>query len=566
MLGQLMELHGENSFKAKSYEGAAFRLKRLERPLAEMSEQERAALPGVGQAIQAKIAELLEHGHLAALDELLEKTPAGVVDLLRIKGLGAKKVGTIWRDLEVESLGELLYACRENRLALLKGFGEKTQAQVMENIEFLQSQSGLFHYAQLEPLAKNLGLALEAVCGRVEQCGALRRRAIVLDTIEFVVEHPKPLALAELLGQSKGVTEVQVQRAETESKGGSEACDCITGRLAEGIPFTLYVPDPKAFERCWFERSASVEHRKALPPNIDLKAGDEQAIYASAGLSWIDPELREGRSEIELAAKNKLPTLILLSDIRGAVHNHSTWSDGTASIEAMARACMAIGLEYLVISDHSRTAVYAGGLSIERVEAQAREIDALNEHLAPFRIFKSIESDILADGSLDYPDEVLARFDLVIASVHSGLKMDKSRATQRLLKAIQNPYTSILGHPSGRLLLSRPGYELDYPLIIQACAENGVVIELNANPWRLDMDWTWIEHARNAGVLISINPDAHSTDGLHDIHYGVLAARKGGAESKDVLNTSNLEEFSAWITQQRMSRLELANNTSSQSL
>jgi len=249
-----------------------------------------------------------------------------------------------------------------------------------------------------------------------------------------------------------------------------------------------------------------------------------------------------------------MPRLLEWADLRGAVHNHSTWSDGGATIEAMARECIQLGLEYLVMSDHSRTAVYAGGLSIERVEAQAREIDQLNAKLAPFKIFKSIESDILTDGSLDYPDEVLAQFDLVIASVHSGLKMDEARATERLLRAVANPYTTILGHPTGRLLLSRPGYPIDHARILQACAERGVVMEINANPWRLDLDWSWIPLARKHGVLLSVNPDAHALSGLHDMHYGVLAARKGGLTAEGTLNALNLAGFEAWLQQQKATR------------
>ncbi len=544
-----MELHGENPFKAKSYETAAFRLKRLDQSLGEMSAEERAALPGVGAAIQAKIAELLDRGTLVALEKLLEKTPAGVVDMLRIKGLGAKKVGTIWRELDVESPGELLYACRENRLAMLKGFGEKTQAQVIANIEFLQSQSGLYHYATLEEPALALRQALLAFSDRVEETGAFRRRAIVLDSIEFVVQDSKGLGQELTRG---GWLESLEEVALPESFPLKTSCRLLKALTPGGLPVKLYLAQAGQVEAVWFYTSAGAGHLSALPPQINLQAGDEQAIYASGGLAWIAPELREGRDEIRQAASGVMPRLLEESDIRGAVHNHSIWSDGGATIEAMAKACIAKGYEYLVMSDHSRTAVYAGGLSLERVEAQAREIDKLNALLAPFRIFKSIESDILADGSLDYPDDVLAKFDLVIASVHSGLKMDEAKATDRLLRAIENPYTTILGHPTGRLLLSRPGYPLDHQSIIRACAEYGVVMELNANPWRLDLDWTWIGMAQEAGVMISINPDAHSLSGLDDIHFGVLAARKGGLTPEGTWNTKSLAGIEDWLKNRRL--------------
>lgn len=562
LLGQLMELHGENAFKAKSYETAAFRLKKLDAPLYQMSEGERQAIPGIGAAIQAKIAELLERGSMAALEELLAKTPSGVVDMLRIKGLGAKKVGAIWRELEVENLGELLYACRENRLAMLKGFGEKTQAQVIENIEFLQSQSGLYHYATVEETAQTLLAALRALCLRVEETGALRRRAIVLEQLEYVAvtDSGNPEAVHNLPGflQQNGMVEELTINKEMLWIGGETGRQVDVQRLKaktpNGVPLSVLVVEEVYADAVWFQTSGSEAHRKALPPETDPFAGDETAIYASAGLAWIAPEQREGLDEVGQAAAGPMPQLLEWNDLRGAVHNHSTWSDGGASIEAMARECMRLGLEYLVMSDHSRTAVYAGGLSIERVEAQAREIDALNAKLAPFRIFKSIESDILSDGSLDYPDEVLAGFDLVIASVHSGLKMDEARATERLLRAVANPYTTILGHPTGRLLLSRPGYPLDHERIIRACAAHGVVLELNANPWRLDVDWRWIPLARKHGVLISINPDAHALSGITDMHFGVLAARKGGLTAAGTFNAMSLADIEAWLAQRKATR------------
>jgi len=328
----------------------------------------------------------------------------------------------------------------------------------------------------------------------------------------------------------------------------------ISGKTQNGIPLSILVAREQDADAVWFQTTSSEAHLQALRPETDFFAGDETAIYASAGLSWIAPEMREGLDEIAQATKETTPRLLEFSDLRGAVHNHSTWSDGGATIEAMARQCIAMGLEYLVMSDHSRTAVYAGGLSIERVEAQGREIDQLNQKLAPFKIFKSIESDILGDGSLDYPDDVLAQFDLVIASVHSGLKMDETRATERLLRAIANPYTTVLGHPTGRLLLSRPGYPIDHARIIRACAEHGVVMEINANPWRLDLDWSWIPLARKQGVLLSINPDAHALGGLQDMHFGVLAARKGGLTADGTLNAMNLGEFEAWLLQPKATR------------
>ena len=568
LLGKLVELHDNNTFKARSYNNATFRIKKLDGPLADMDPAAIAAQPGFGKAIQTKIAELLATGELQALNAYLEKTPPGILEILGIKGLGAKKVAVIWRELGVESPGELLYACRENRLSMLKGFGAKTQQSVIEAIEFWQQQDGLHHWANLEQPGDALLKALAALASRVEPTGAYRRKTPILQRIELLATSADGQlhGLAEQLLTLDEWTEAQ-QETKRETKGeatdesksktnshakneaGSEQ-PALHGLVGGRYPATIHLTTPESYERRWFETTAAEAHLATLPDSIDLNAGDEAAIYGSAGLAWISPELREGEArvnEVGMARENKLPTLLEPGDIRGVVHNHSTYSDGGATVENMAKACIERGYDYLVMSDHSRTAVYAGGLPIERVEQQWREIDKLNEKLAPFRIYKSIESDILSDGSLDYPDDILAGFDMVVASVHSGLKMDQARATERLLAAIANPYTTILGHPTGRLLLSRPGYPLDHEAIIAACAKHGVVIEVNANPWRLDLDWTWIPTAMEAGVPISINPDAHALGGIDDIRFGVYAARKGGLTAEACWNTQDQAGINAWL-------------------
>jgi DNA polymerase (family 10) len=261
--------------------------------------------------------------------------------------------------------------------------------------------------------------------------------------------------------------------------------------------------------------------------------------------------MREGFDEVDLARVNKIPVLLEEKDLRGILHNHSTYSDGKHTLRQMAEYCKELGYDYLGISDHSRTAFYAGGLEIERIEKQQKEIDQLNKELAPFRIFKGIESDILSDGSLDYPENVLASFDFIVASVHSILNMDIKRATERLLRAIENPFTTILGHPTGRLLLRREGYPIDHKTIIDACAKNNVVIEINANPWRLDLDWRWVRYAMEQGVMLSINPDAHEMDGYADMKYGVLVGRKGGLTKKMTLNSLSGKEIAAYFAERK---------------
>jgi DNA polymerase (family 10) len=323
-----------------------------------------------------------------------------------------------------------------------------------------------------------------------------------------------------------------------------------------GFTFKVFSSNINDFYRDLILSTGSTAHLDLLFNILpDLPSlSSEEAIYRNLGLDYIEPELREGLNEIVQAQTHTLPKLIQYKDLRGTLHNHSTYSDGVHSLEQMALHCKdVLGLEYLGICDHSRTAVYANGLSIERLEQQWNEIATLNEKLAPFKIFRGIESDILGDGSLDYPDEVLAKFDFVVASVHSNLKMDEDKATTRLIKAIENPYTTILGHPTGRLLLSRAGYPLDFKRVIDACAANGVVIEINANPLRLDLDWRWHRYAVEKGVLLSINPDAHRTEGLHDMQYGVLVAQKGGLQASNCLNAYALDAITTYFNKKKQS-------------
>jgi DNA polymerase (family 10) len=321
----------------------------------------------------------------------------------------------------------------------------------------------------------------------------------------------------------------------------------VRGKTAKGLLIDVLVTDTRTFYKELFIQTGSEDHVEAVLQRITDSiehVENEEIIYKKAGLAWMPPELREGKMFIEEAANNSLPSLITFHDLKGALHNHSTWSDGVHTLEEMALYCRdQLKLEYLGICDHSKSAFYAKGLSIERVLQQHEEIDHLNKKIEGFHIFKGIESDILNDGSLDYPDEILQRFDFIVASVHSNLKMDEVKATARLIKAIENPYTTILGHPTGRLLLSRKGYPIDYKKVIDACAANNVVIEVNANPYRLDLDWRWQKYALDKGVWLSINPDAHRNEGFLDMHYGVLAARKGGLYKQKCLNALSLTEI-----------------------
>lgn len=533
-LGEIMELHGENPFKIKSYLNAYLTLRKLPEPLAEMKREELESIKGIGRAIADKIQELLDTGEMATLKKYEEKTPPGIQEMLQIPGFGPKKIRVIWQDLGVETIGELLYACNENRLIELKGFGQKTQDDLRQKLEYFQKSQGKFLYADLEEPANILKKALQEKLpdAKIELAGALRRCSNIVERIELVIGFEG--SIDTLFDSEKLVLDSRKD----------ESFFCHT---AEEWPVLIHHCPSAHFGSKLFRYTAGQEFMDAfLQKNqgLDFRGlPSETDVFTKASMPYIAPELRETARAVEWATNDELPNLVEEQQIRGVVHAHSTYSDGLHTLEEMARYTQSLGFSYLGISDHSKSAFYANGLKEDRLWTQWEEIDALNRQLAPFRIFKGIESDILADGSLDYPDEILQAFDFIIASVHSNLRMDEEKATRRILRAVEHPYTTILGHPTGRLLLSRPGYPLDHRKIIDACAANGVAIELNANPYRLDLDWTWIPDALEKGVLISINPDAHSTGGIKDIHFGVLSARKGGLTASQCLTCFETADF-----------------------
>lgn len=543
LCGQLMELHNENPFRSKAIASASFKIDKLPFQAVDASLEKLAEQPGIGKSTAEKIKQIVTTGTFPELYELLAKTPEGILEMLKIKGLGPKKIQVIWNDLAIETVGELYYACNENRLIEAKGFGLKTQEDIKKSIEFSMANQGWFLYAKVVPSADTVlnYLRTSLLNNQVEFAGEFRRKCEVLAQVELIADanladiHHAVLALNN---------ELQIEVGEHQ----------LSFKDENACPFTIYTSTPSSFAHDWLIRTGSEDHiarLKALNPSIP-EENTEAAIYASLGLDYIVPELREGLDEVTLAQNHKLPQLIEFEDLKGTLHNHSTYSDGVHTLSAMALyAKDNLGLSYFGICDHSKTAVYAGGLSVEKLEQQWTEIDKLNQELAPFRIFKGIESDILSDGSLDYSDDILAKFDFVVASVHSNLKMDEEKATARLLKAIENPYTTILGHPTGRLLLARAGYPLDFKKIIDACAANAVVIEINANPLRLDLDWRWHRYALEKGVILSINPDAHRTEGLLDMHYGVHVARKGGLTQEKCLNAFTLEEITTYFSNRK---------------
>jgi DNA polymerase (family 10) len=537
LLAKLMEIQGENSFKVKTYSIAAFRLEKIADPVADMTPEQMASIPNIGASVVQKIQEILETGKLSVLDEYLDKTPTGVVDMLGIKGIGPKKIALLWKELGVESIGELEYACGENRLVTIKGFGAKTQAAILQQIAFIRSNQGFNLWSEAETFATQIWKKLRTVYpdGQTDYTGDYRRQMPTMSSIDFITD----LSIDQLKAQLGRIPDVSFTEDETQLS--------VHIPNAPLVQFQLCSPDEFVLNQ--FYSSASPEFFEAFDRSytVPVTVKDEAEIFSTNNLQYIHPALRETALVIEKAAKNELPELIQPKDIKGIIHNHSTYSDGIHTLEQMAKATRDKGYEYLVISDHSKTAFYAGGLQVDKIKEQHIEIEKLNAQMAPFKIFKSIESDILNDGALDYEPEILTTFDLVVASIHSNLKMTEEKAMQRLLTAIQNPYTTILGHPTGRLLLSREGYPVDYKLMIEACIAHNVVIEINAHPRRLDLDWTWLSYALEQGAMVSIDPDAHSMDGIDLVKYGVLAAQKGGLTKERNLSSMGLEEFEAFL-------------------
>lgn len=539
-LSRLMDVHGEDSFKAKSYSVAAFQIDQLPQELSTMSPEAIAYAKGIGQSTAKKIIEILNTGRLSQLEDLLQRTPPGVLEILQIKGLGPKKVRSIWQEMGIESVGELEYACNENRLASFKGFGQKTQEAVLQQIAFIQNNQGFYLWAEAHAIAETWMNRLQKSFSQYQfaYCGDYYQQNNTLATLEIVTDIPFDL-LPRLWANAPGI---DMQASEST----------LRLQLPDNIPLQFYFAPKGQVAVEQFKRSASDEFLEhfALHYQLPIDPNDEAAIFAHNDLDFVPAPLRTSNKVLG----RPTPKLIQANDVKGIIHAHSKWSDGQETLEVMVQELIKRGMQYLVITDHSQAAYYAGGLTPDRVAAQQLEIDMLNKKYCPFKVFKGIEADILNDGSLDYDAAVLATFDIVIASVHSNLKMNEEKAMQRLLAAIQNPYTTILGHPSGRLLLSRQAYPLDYKMIIDACKENDVVIEINAHPRRLDLDWQWVAHALEQDVLLSVNPDAHALEGFDDVYYGCIAAQKGGLTAAHNLSSYTLEELERFIELKKRKR------------
>lgn len=551
LASSLMELHGANAFKIRGYQNAIFNLERLEKPLRGLTPEEISGLEGVGKSILESILQLLESGTFDELERLKQDTPPGIIDLLGLKGIGPKKIKQLWEELHIETAEDLYDACQNDRVSGLKGFGKKTQDNILDALEFRKSVEGQMLIDKAEALADLLESEWAALGLKgVHRTGDLYMKRGVVSELAWLCTSPPRLKSIQSM-QGEGLQWLQEESGpflwrfkHKESK----------------LPVTLrFIQAARLGNELIKWGSADRHLALQLPDGHTLLQRlqteafpDEKAAYKAMDFPFILPELREGLLEdkIKEGALHQ-DELIRFEDLKGILHNHSTYSDGKHSLREMAEYCKELGYEYLGITDHSKSAFYAGGLDEQRIQKQHAEIDALNKELAPFIIFKGIESDILQDGSLDYAEEVLASFDFVVSSIHSGLGMDEKKATERLIKAIANPFTTQLGHPTGRLLLRRKGYPIDHKAIIEACAHYDVTIEINANPWRLDLDWTWIPLAMEKGVSISINPDAHEQAGYAHMKYGVYAGRKGGLTRVATFNARTAKEVDTYFKRRK---------------
>ncbi len=553
----LLELHDENVFKIRALQSASLAIENNTQILSGMTLEQLSALPYLGKSIASKIIEIKTTGTTTELEELRFNTPDGVVEMLNIKGIGAKKVRTLWKELNIETLATLQEACEQNKVAALKGFGEKTQETIKQNILYKKENSHLLLYAQAELLAGQLVEIISSLphIERVEIAGEVIRKLEVIETIMLV---------ASTSGNAATIID-NIQQLEFLESDLNGCSPYVWRGVLKGTNTKVEIKVAKEdqFISTVYINSAAeahlahkLDHGKSIFQTIyKTHAKEENELFDKLQLPYIAPELREGIIEFEYIKRNPNYSLLKTEELRGVLHNHSKYSDGENTVEEMAQRCIALGYEYFGIADHSKSGnFYNGGMYENKVLAQQKEIDELNKKLFPFRIFKGIEVDILSDGALDYDDEVMATFDYVVASIHSNLKMNEEKATARTIKAIEHPSTTILGHASSRLLLKRAGFLLDYKKVIDACAANEVGIEINAHPNRLDMDWRHVIYALEKGILISINPDAHSLAGIEDMKYGVNVGRKAGLTKEMTLNAKSLSEITDYFQKRKVSK------------
>ncbi len=553
----LLELKDENPFKVRAYRQGAEVVRNHEADIVQLAKDgQLEGIKGIGEALRDKLHILASTGSLPFLEKLRAEFPPGLFELFELQGLGPKKIKTLHQSLGIGSIADLQQACTDGKVAALAGFGAKTQDKILEAIAFRKSHADRFLLGDVTPIVNDILelLRMHPEVGRVAVAGSYRRAKETVHDLDFLVETKEGKLVCEDFTTIPGVKDIL-------ACGDTKA----SVRLQNGIQCDLRAVSTREFPFALMYFTGSKEHNVAIR-SLALKQGlslneygftctegsttnipddlhEERDIHRFLGLQFIEPELRENRGEIEAASEQSLPRLIELLNLRGTFHNHTTASDGKATLEEMADEAMELGLQYLGIADHSKAMVVANGLSEERLLAQIEEIRRFNARQSGFRVFAGNEVDILKDGTLDYDDSLLAQLDYVVASVHSSFNLSEDDMTRRICRAMENPHVTMLGHLSGRLLLQRDGYAVDHQRIIDCAAETRTVIELNCNPWRLDMDWRWWKRARDKGVLCAINPDAHSPQGLHHLAIGTRIARKGWLRKEDVMNTRSATEI-----------------------
>jgi DNA polymerase (family 10) len=566
-IGRLLELRGENPFKIRAYQNGARALETA--PLSEHELQDVSrlnAIDGIGKAIAEKIAILAEKGELPYYHELREQFPANIMELFEVQGLGAKKIKALYEALGVASVDKLERVCRDGQVAALPGFGQKSAENFLKAIAQFRQGVGTFLYGRVAGIARKLLDDLrthpEVILAQV--AGSFRRHKEIVRDLDFLVSTREAAPVMDFFVKNPLVAEVLAHGATKSSVVLHSGIQCdLRAVRSEEYPFALaYFTGSKehnvrirgrCLEKGWTLNEYRFSVAEGRTPSEPLPEVREEAdIYRALGLEFVPPELRENLGEIEAAAEGRLPRLIEVENLRGAFHNHTTSSDGRNTLEEMARAAHDLGLQYLGIADHSRSSVQANGLDIPRLEKQMADITALNRQLEDeLVILTGTECDILKDGALDFPDEVLGRLDYVVASIHSSFQLDEAAMTKRIIRAMENPFVTMIGHLTGRLLLSREPYQVDIPAVLEAAAATGTVIELNANPRRSDLDWRWWPLAKSLGVRCAINPDAHSTEGLQDLALGIGIARKGWLTREDVINCLDLTGIREFLGRKR---------------
>lgn len=554
-MAELMELKDENPFKVRAFYNGARVIDGTEQDLEKLSKEKKLKnIKGIGDHLAHVITELFEKGKCKEHEELKKSFPEGVLKMLTLQGMGPKKVKILCKKLHIKTIDELKKACENHVLHKLKGFGEKTEQNILKSIERLHTHQERHLYPDALGEAQKLIDYLSGKAKRVSIAGSLRRKKETIGDIDLLASSNEPEKLMKLFS-AYPFRDQTIAQGETKST--------ISLRMGMNVDLRVVTDQEYPFALHYFTGSKEHNtHLRSIAKAKNLKLNEyglfkgqkslpcktEEDIFNVLGLSYIEPEMREDFGEIEAAKKNDLPKdLVELKDLKGIFHNHTTQSDGVASLEDMVKKTQALGLEYIGISDHSQSAGYAHGLKPDRVKQQHKEIDALNKKLKNLTVLKGTEVDILPDGSLDFSDSILERFDFVIASIHSKFNMNEKDMTQRILKALKNKYVTMIGHPTGRLYLSRNAYPVNLYQLVDAAKDYGKAVELNSNPRRLDIDWHICKYAKSKGVPVSINPDAHSTKGIEDIKYGVGIARKGWLEKKDVLTTRPLKEVLSFL-------------------